>query len=241
MSEWFESWFDSPYYNVLYDNRDNAEAQIFLSNLCGRMGWPSGHALLDLACGAGRHSIALADMGFQVVGVDLSPSSIAEAKSNTTSKAEFEVADMRVFSLDQKFDAILNLFTSFGYFEKMVENIQVLNRARAHLKSNGQLVIDFLNPKRVEDGLVEIEEIEKQGVLFNIRREITETHVVKNILFEDRGKQHSFREQVQLFNPIDFENMLSETGFFVENVFGSYQLDDFSADSDRQIIIARRE
>ena len=241
MPEWFESWFDSPYYHVLYDNRDNAEAQTFLSNLCVRMGWPSGHVLLDLACGAGRHSITLADMGFQVVGVDLSPSSIAEARSNTSTEAEFEVADMRVFSLDQKFDAILNLFTSFGYFEKVEENIQVLNRVRGHLKSNGQLVIDFLNPKRVEDGLVEIEEVKKQGILFKIRREITETHVVKKILFEDKGKVYSFREQVQLFSPIDFENMLTETGFLVEEMFGSYQLDDFSTHSDRQIIIARRE
>ena len=103
------------------------------------------------------------------------------------------------------------------------------------------MVIDFLNPKRVEDGLVEIEEVKKQGILFKIRREITATHVVKKIQFDDKGKVYSFREQVQLFSPIDFENMLTETGFLVEEMFGSYQLDDFSTHSDRQIIIARRE
>lgn len=241
MSEWFESWFDSPYYHLLYDNRDFAEAKTFLSNLCGHLNWPAEHSLLDLACGAGRHSMTLSEMGYDVMGVDLSPSSIAEAQRSANSSVRFEVADMRTLNLNRQFDAVLNLFTSFGYFEMASDNIQVLNQIRKHLAPDGQLVIDFLNPERVASRLVEEEEIQKKDVTFHINRELTTTHVVKHIRFEDKGNDYSFNEKVQLFGPPDFEKMLAETGFFIENVLGSYQLDDFSARSERQIIIARRE
>jgi SAM-dependent methyltransferase len=241
MAEWFASWFDSPYYHVLYENRDHTEAQCFLENFAAKQGWPKTHQILDLACGAGRHSTTLAQLGYEVVGVDLSPASIQEAKNLNQPGAQFEVADMRTFSLDGKFDVVLNLFTSFGYFDHTNDNALVLSRVHSHLKSNGKLVIDFLNPARVKARLIEEEVIKKQGIDFDIRREINDTHVIKHIGFEIDGREHRYREQVQLFSPSDFDKMLTEAGFFIENVLGSYQLDDFSALSERQIIIARRE
>lgn len=241
MAEWFASWFDSPYYHVLYDNRDHTEAQSFLQNFAANQGWPEKHQILDLACGAGRHSTTLAQLGYDVVGLDLSPTSIKEANNLNQPGAQFEIADMRFFSLGRKFDVVLNLFTSFGYFDHSNDNARVLTRVHSHLRPNGKLVIDFLNPERVKARLVEAEVIQKQGITFNIRREVNDTHVIKHIGFKIDRQEHSYREQVQLFSPTDFNKMLTEAGFSVENVLGSYQLDDFSAFSERQIIIARRE
>ncbi|MBC7524978.1 MAG: methyltransferase domain-containing protein, partial [Flavobacterium sp.] len=113
---WYASWFDSPYYHILYKDRNYREAQIFMDNLTRYLNLPEKAKVLDLACGKGRHSIYLNQLGFEVTGVDLSENSILEAKKNENESLHFNVHDMRN-PFHQKFDAIFNLFTSFGYFE----------------------------------------------------------------------------------------------------------------------------
>ena len=80
IQNWFESWFDSPYYHILYKNRDDTEAQKFLRNLLRVINPPSNAKILDLACGKGRHAIFLRKLNYKVVGTDLSKLSISEAK-----------------------------------------------------------------------------------------------------------------------------------------------------------------
>lgn len=241
MPEWFENWFDSPYYHILYDHRDQAEADAFLKRLSSMCEWPHNHSILDLGCGAGRHCEALAQLGYHMTGVDLSPQSIQSAKTRKIPEAEFYVADMRTFDLPKKFDVAMNLFTSFGYFDEESENLQVLNQIHKHLVNGGQLIIDFLNPDSVIAGLVPRESVVKGGVSFEISREVTGGHVVKKISVTNDGEDYEFQERVQLFDAADFERLLKASGFSVEKVLGSYDLDDFSAFSSRQIIIARRE
>jgi cyclopropane fatty-acyl-phospholipid synthase-like methyltransferase len=78
--EWFSSWFDSPYYHILYKERDDKEAQLFMDQLSSYLQIQPEHHIMDLACGKGRHAIYLNQKGFEVTGVDLSPQSIAFAK-----------------------------------------------------------------------------------------------------------------------------------------------------------------
>ena len=124
--EWFETWFDSEYYHKLYKNRDDEEAEQFINNLITNLQLNSNSNILDLACGKGRHSIFLNNLGFKTVGVDLSPKSIAFARKFNNPNLHFEVRDMRKSFCKGQFDAIFNLFTSFGYFESKTENIEVL-------------------------------------------------------------------------------------------------------------------
>ncbi|MFI0492366.1 SAM-dependent methyltransferase, partial [Flavobacterium sp.] len=113
---WFASWFDTPYYHILYKERNDHEAQIFMDNITHYLNLPENAKVLDLACGKGRHSIYLNQLGYEVVGADLSENSIAEANKSQNETLKFQVHDMRE-TFDDKFDAIFNLFTSFGYFE----------------------------------------------------------------------------------------------------------------------------
>ena len=122
---WFTSWFDSPYYHVLYKERNYREAQIFMDNLTHYLNLPEHAKVLDLACGKGRHAIYLNQLGFTVLGVDLSENSIAIAKKNENETLHFEVHDMR-HSFADKYDAIFNLFTSFGYFECDADHLKTL-------------------------------------------------------------------------------------------------------------------
>ena len=83
---WFANWFDSPYYHTLYKNRDEKEAQVFIDNLVQHLQSPKGSTLIDIACGKGRHATYFNSLGLDVVGVDLSPNSIASATKNAGDK-----------------------------------------------------------------------------------------------------------------------------------------------------------
>ena len=114
--DWFESWFDSPYYHLLYSNRDEREADLFIKNLINYINPSTKSKILDLACGKGRHSKVLADLGFDVTGIDLSENSIVSAKKMENESLHFYTHDMRFPFRANYFDYTFNFFTSFGYF-----------------------------------------------------------------------------------------------------------------------------
>ncbi len=139
---WFASWFDTPYYHILYKDRNYREAQLFIDTITHYLNLPENAKVLDLACGKGRHAIYLNQLGFDVVGADLSENSILEAQKNTNETLHFQVHDMRE-SFEEKFDAIFNLFTSFGYFENDADNLKTLVAIKDSLSEYGFAVIDF--------------------------------------------------------------------------------------------------
>ena len=108
---WFENWFDSEYYDLLYNNRNFEEAELFISNLLNYLKVPAGSKILDLGCGKGRHSIFLNGKGLDVLGVDLSPNSIEKAKQFETANLKFKVGDMRESQGFAEFDYVFNLFS----------------------------------------------------------------------------------------------------------------------------------
>ncbi|MFN8699608.1 MAG: class I SAM-dependent methyltransferase [Flavobacteriales bacterium] len=234
---WFESWFDSPYYPVLYSHRDPQEASLFLSALLSRLKVAPGASILDLACGSGRHSVYLAGQGYSVTGVDLSESSIQRAKRHRIENLSFIRADMRTFGLNKEFDLILNLFTSFGYFDRQEENLQVLQRIASHLKPEGLFVLDFMNTYWVSRTLVASEIIERQAIRFEIARSIEDRHVVKRIQVMDGTKSIQYLERVQMLTPENLAAMLTEAGLKVVRIFGNYQLDTFDPDLSQRIIL----
>ena len=116
-SNWFETWFDSPYYHILYQNRNEKEASIFIDGLIQYLQPKTNQRFLDLACGKGRHALQISEKGFATMGVDLSANSIEFAQQFESKLLHFAVHDMREVIPAAEFDYILNLFTSFGYFE----------------------------------------------------------------------------------------------------------------------------
>lgn len=238
---WFASWFDTPYYHQLYKHRSEDEAQAFIERLVQFLSLESNAHVLDLACGKGRHARTLHALGLNVLGTDLSPQSIAFANKSATEGLAFKVHDMREAMPNQTFDAIFNLFTSFGYFNSTPENQRVIDAVASMLKPNGYLVIDFLNAHRVIDTLVPVEVIDRGEIRFNISREIREGKVFKHISFSDGGKTYDFTEQVQLLTTDDFERLLNKE-FEILHTFGNYELNEFNpSSSSRLLIIAKRK
>ncbi|MFN4909975.1 MAG: class I SAM-dependent methyltransferase [Flavobacteriales bacterium] len=239
--EWFASWFDTPFYHLLYNHRDETEAQSFIHQLVHTMGLPQGSSVLDLACGKGRHSRTLHSLGMDVLGTDLSPQSISFANESSKKGLHFEVHDMREPLTGHSFCAVFNLFTSFGYFDSPDDNLRVIKAVSEMLKPEGLFVIDFLNAERVRDTLIHSEDILRGEITFKIRRDISEGKVIKSIEFTDQGQQYQFQEQVQLLYLDDFKRLL-KADFNILHTFGDYGLKAFhSSQSPRLILIAQKK
>ena len=234
---WYSSWFDTPYYHILYKERNYREAQIFMDNLTHYLNLPEKAKVLDLACGKGRHSIYLNQLGFTVLGADLSENSITEATKNTNETLHFKVHDMRE-PFEEKFDAIFNLFTSFGYFENDEDNLTTLKAIKESLTEYGFAVIDFMNVAQVLETLVPEETKTVEGIDFQIKRYLKDGHIYKEIDFEDKGQKFHFTEKVKALTLKDFEELMEEAGIYLLDIFGDYKLKKFhKTDSERLIMI----
>ena len=239
-NEWFASWFDSPYYHKLYSNRDDNEAEGFLTQLTAHLSLDKTAHLLDLACGAGRHSRVLNKLGYRVTGCDLSPNSILEAQEKAADGMTFFVHDMRD-TLPETYDVALNLFTSFGYFDQVEDNSKVLKSVYDGLSQNGLLVIDFMNVEKVIRELKPRQEINRDGIIFHIKREVSNGKIVKTIAFEAEGESHFHQEKVQALDLIDFQQLLGNAQFEIMEVLGNYSLESYnSIHSDRLILICKK-
>ncbi len=235
-SSWFASWFDTPYYHILYKDRNYREAQIFMDNLTQYLNLPEKAKVLDLACGKGRHSIYLNQLGFDVIGADLSENSIAEAAINTNENLHFLVHDMRE-SYEEKFDAIFNLFTSFGYFEKEEDDLKTLIAIKESLSEYGFAVIDFMNSNQVIDNLIPDELKTVDGIDFHIKRFVHDGFIIKEIDFEDKGETYHFAEKVRAYTLEDFERLMEEAGIYLLDVFGDYKLKKFQKNTSERLIM----
>lgn len=235
-NSWFASWFDTPYYHILYKDRDYEEAQQFMDNLTHYLNLPEEAKILDLACGKGRHSIYLNSLGFDVTGSDLSENSIKEASKDANDTLHFKVHDMRD-SFEEKYDAIFNLFTSFGYFENDADNLKTLISIKESLTEYGFAVIDFMNVDFVINNLVPSEIKTVEGIDFHIKRYVKDNHIFKEIDFEDKGEKFHFTEKVQALRLADFEAMMEEAGIFLLDVFGDYKLRTFYKNQSERLIM----
>ena len=237
--DWFTDWFNTPYYHILYKNRNDADAQLFMQNITSFLALEKEAHIADIPCGKGRHSIYLNSLGYTVTGGDLSVNSIAHAKKFENNTLNFEVWDMRN-QIKHSYDAIFNLFTSFGYFEDDKEDILILQNIKNGLNKDGFFVFDFLNAEKVKLNLVKEETKIVDEISFDIKREIKNGFILKHISFKADGKNHSYTEQVKYLDLEKMTAFLNEVGFSIINIFGDYNLNEYNTNtSDRLIIIAK--
>ena len=238
---WFVNWFDSPYYHLLYKNRGEKEAQVFIDNVIEKLQLKKGSKLIDIACGKGRHATYFNKKGMNVVGVDLSPNSIASAKQNENNNLQFSVHDMREVYKENHFDIVTNLFTSFGYFENKDDEQKAINAMAENLKSDGVLIIDFMNIKKIIANLISSEKKTIDSITFNIKRSVQNNHIIKDIEIIDDNETQHFQEKIKAITLADFSAFVSNVGLNIIDIFGNYKLDDFDATiSDRLILICKK-
>jgi len=236
--QWFQTWFNTPFYHILYNNRDNEEAEAFISKLINFLKPEPMAKVLDLACGTGRHSIMLSKLGLKVLGVDLSTASINEAKQLETSTLHFEEHDMRSIVKLQGFDLIFNLFTSFGYFELPEDNQRVLDACYSQLLPGGKLVLDYFNSEKILPSLPQFAQEKRGDLCFEIEKFKLDGQIVKSIKFTDGDESYHFEERVFAYSLAQLQAMILAAGFHIQEVFGNYALEKFDTASERVILIA---
>ena len=241
-AEWFESWFNSLHYHKLYAHRNDTEAAGFLDDLLGRLEPRRGARVLDLGCGAGRHSKYLASKGLDVTGMDLAAGSIRDAKRFERPCLRFRRHDMRVPFGRNTFDYVFNFFTSFGYFEDPGEHLAVIRNIAASLRPGGRLVLDYLNVRYAEARLTAEEFKAIDGSTYQLTRWTDARHFYKRIVVDDGGSEPlEFVERVARFTLDDFERMCAAHDLRIEEALGDYRLSPYdSRTSPRMILVARK-
>ena len=245
MSEkaWYKDWFNSTFYHKLYFERDEKEAETFISRLISHLHPAPGSYVFDVACGRGRHSRILAEKGFKVTGIDISFESIAFAKKFENESLEFYQHDMRLPFRVNYYDLAFNLFTRFGYLKTRREHDDVIRTIANGLKPNGIFVLDYLNVHYSEDHLVHNENTKLNGTSYEIHRWHDDTHFYKKININDPllHQPLDFTEKVSKFSFGELNDMISYQGLQVQEVFGDYQLGSYDVRTKPRLIIVAKK
>lgn len=237
MTEWYEEWFGEDYLR-LYPHRDDVEAERAVNLISTTVGLQRGWRVLDVGCGAGRHTRAFVSNGARCIGIDLSATLLKLAQQATS--APLVRADMRELPIRPgSMDLTVNLFTSFGYFDRDAEHTAALAEMVGTIKPGGWFVIDFLNAAAVRQRLVPQETIELSGETVEVTRSVSPDgrYVCKSIL-APRGKRYT--ERVRLFDSSQIIAMLEATGVTVYHSFGDYEASPLTPGAPRTILMGRR-
>ncbi len=244
MSEknWYEKWFSNKYYLEIYSHRDEKEARDIINLIQRYVPLSCNADVLDVCCGAGRHSLELARRGYNVTGFDLSSYLVSQANNSLKSAEElnlnvkFLIKDMKNFSFGNSFDMAINVFTSFGYFESDEDNFNVFENVHNSLKQGGYFVFDFINPDKLRKSLVSLSEDVYEGVKVVQKRYIENKFVFKDIYIGD----DKYTERLKLYDTDDLDAVFSKTGFDVLYKFGDYYGNTFDREnSGRMVYICR--
>jgi 2-polyprenyl-3-methyl-5-hydroxy-6-metoxy-1,4-benzoquinol methylase len=240
IAEWYEDWFNTQEYLNVYRHRNESEALKHVNFIIEKTKIPSRASVLDMACGPGRHSIIFAKKGYAVTAVDLSENLLCVAGTSAQNAGlmiDFHKSDLRDIQLGRKYDLIINLFTSLGYFETDEENFRILDAAIKHLKYNGRFVIDFLNKKYLLNNLREYsEEIIGESKIIQSRNIVGE-RITKKIEITSGDTKKYFYESVRLFSPEELIEALNDRGLFVDRIFGDFEGSVFDPETSERIII----
>lgn len=240
MKDWFKDWFASGEYHKVYKHRDSKDAVLFWDTFSSRFNINSDAFILDAACGPGRYFNMLLEKNFKVAGFDLAMPLLKIARSHKPDNIENPMlfrADLREAAFRVKFDLILNMFTSFGYFESDEDNFRFITNCREYLTDNGIFVLDYMNETLVRNNLVPHSEKMIGDKKVVEERSINNGRVEKIINIYSGDDKTSFMESVKLYNKEELVSAITKPGYSIKEIWGSYAGEDFDRKTSERLII----
>lgn len=242
--DWWRDYFDPSYLRRYIFEREQTVAEVLML----RDLLPEAPAdLLDVACGQGRHSIPLAQAGYTVVGLDASETLLAHGRAAAAIEGvelTLVQGDMRAIPYVACFDAAINMFTAFGYFEDEAENRAVLEGIARALKPGGLLVMELMHRDRVVSGFREADWYElDDGTVVWVRRHFDAVRGLLTSVDRWRGPDGHEEERyhrMRVYTATELDGMLRSAGLVPTAWYGSINLHAFSAEAPRMIVVARR-
>jgi len=242
-------WYDDEAYweaiaPVLYSEQERTANSEEIDGIIQLLGIKRGAAVLDLCCGPGRHSLELAKRGFRVTGVDLSAPYVRWARDQAErigGIAEFVHADMRDFRRPERFDAAVNLSTSFGYFDDPEDDRRVVRNIHRSLKPGGMLLMDMLGKRilRRNEPIRDWKEAGDTLVLQERTLNEEETEVECREILIKRGDRREYRYSHRVYSAERLSSLLTECGFSVAGVYGDFDRNPYDRGADRLVVLAK--
>jgi SAM-dependent methyltransferase len=240
MTEWFKKWFSSDEYLSVYSHRNEKDALSIINLILNQFPNKDRLNILDAACGAGRHSILLSELGHNLTAFDLSKTLLRIGFTNSKElnvNINFICSDIREIKLNSSFDLVLNMFTSFGYFDSDYENFLFYQNIRDSLKDDGLIVFDYFNSVFIEENLIPSSTKTVDGKFITEHRRIENKKVIKEISINNDGKISNFCESVKLYNKSELFTKFSSLGYQIENIYGSYDGKPFDEKTSERVIL----
>jgi ubiquinone/menaquinone biosynthesis C-methylase UbiE len=245
-NNWYKNYFTKFYYDLFCATKeDEFDEEKEVNFICNIFKLPQKAKVLDLACGHGRHAIKLAQRGYRVTGVDFNKNYLQIARKEAQRKGVYlklVQCDMREISFTNEFDAVIMMYTSFGYFKNERDNMKVLKLARKSLKKGGSFLLDVPNKKWVIEKAVgkTWNKINGDYVLEN---RILDKEVLKDeiIVINPKGKLNNLSSYVRLYGLEDIKNRLKKAGMKYIKAFGDYDIkvNYNSLKTPRMIVLAK--
>lgn len=237
MDNWFENWFDSELYQKVYSHRNDSDAQKLLTIIQKNISITKDDWILDAACGNGRHIINLNKNEYNVVGFDLSITQLKSAKK--ISNHPFLVrGDLRSIRFKKKFNVILSLFTSFGYFENDIDNFIFINNSVDFIAKDGYFIIDLLNKEYLIKNLIPFSRKRIDNTEITEFREIKNDFIFKKIVLKENGTELRFAERVKVYDYQTLNEVFMKAGFSLLKIFGNYDGEEYNIKlSERMILV----
>jgi SAM-dependent methyltransferase len=243
--EWFDDdSFWRELYPVMFPQQRFADADEQMAKALA-LTKPSGNRVLDLCCGPGRCSIALAKKGFSVTGVDRSKYLLAKARTKGRAarvKIEWVQKDMRDFVRPGAFALVLSMFTSFGYFADKRDDLIVLQNMFASLEAGGACLIELLGKERLAKILQPtISSVLPDGTRMVERHEIFDdwTRVRNEWMLIRDGKAKSFHFHHTIYSGQELRDLMERAGFVSVKLHGSLSGDEYGPSAERLVAIGR--
>jgi SAM-dependent methyltransferase len=231
--------------SILFNQKRQSNAKVEVEKLVSLLKIRKNDRILDLCCGTGRHSLELAGKGYDVVGVDRTPSFIEKAKQNAKKdnlEVEFVVGDMREFCRPDSFNVVMNLFGSFGYFEDPDENRQVVKNVHKSMCTGGRFLIETAGKEILARGFQERDWSEDGDTLVLAERKPTQnwSRIKSRWIVLKGGQRFEHTVSVRSYSALELSSLLSDCGFAKVDVFGDLEGIDYDLEAKRLVVIGTK-
>lgn len=250
MSEWWETFFDDGYYSMFYELHADPERTCQEVNAAAAMlRLQEDQSVLDLGCGWGRHCIGLAELGFGTTGVDYSERMIqsalkALARSTVPARCAFQRADFRALPFeDQRFDAAICMYSSFGFFSDKKDDEKVIREVARVLKTGARFLLDLHNHYQAASGEQRHDVASDHGCILLQDRQfdvLTNRTVTKWRVFRSGQKVSDLELSWRVYSPAEISCMMSAAGLVADPPMGDWKGNPFTMHSKRMIMVAER-
>lgn len=247
MNDWYKGMYGDHYYRASFAAMSEERTVEEVALITKALNLVPDSDILDLCCGPGRHTIALAKEGYRMSGLDLSGEYIDIAKKEAAEAGvdiDFRVGDMRLIPFEQKFDAVINIFTSFGYFQEDEENEKVLHSAVKKLKPGGKFLIDLANRDYLVRNFTPSHWLEREDIYvlqehsFNVQTSRSEDYWV--FIEKKDGQRKEFNVSIRVYSLHEVIELFEKAGLRFEEAWGDFDGEPFHFASRRLIALGTK-